>query len=152
MKRSAIPLPLTALTLAGCEPVRGVISKKDVVGSVDIKCIDSALRKAFAQVSREDYTDDDDGGSYPSETQVAQFVYYSSPDNAGRATLEVGPVPSGTRLVHSFTGLGSELPQGHFPPALAAMRKASETLRAACNLDLTAMPLRSVGQHVDALD
>ena len=150
MKGRISALVLASIALAGCEPLRGVVSEGDFSSSADLDCIDQTLRGAFDQVERWDYRSD--GGTFPGGTQVAQFAYYSSADKAGWATLHVAAVDAGTRVEHRFTGIGSELPQEHFPPAFDAMRKASEAVRAACGIDLSGMQLRAVGQKVDALD
>lgn len=81
-----------------------------------------------------------------------QFAYYRNRDHGGTATLQVGLVDNEMRIVHAFTGAGSELPQESFPPAIRAMRKAEHVLKAACGLDLAGMDLEAVGQSVEALD
>lgn len=125
------------------------MSEKDIESTVDIRCVDAALRATFGKIERWDYVDD--GTTFPNGTSVAQFAYYKSGDSAGWATLDVGRVSSTTRITHSFTGIGAELPQRLFPPAIRAMEKANRALKAACNLDLTDMKLDSVGQDVEAL-
>jgi hypothetical protein len=147
--RNDLALGLAAFTLCGCEPLRGVVSEKDIGTTVDTRCVDKALRQAFGKVERWDYVAD--GGTFPSGTSVAQFAYYNG-ESAGWATLDVGRVKGKTRVTHSFTGIGAELPQPSFPPALRAMRKAGRVLRMACNLDLSGMKLKAVGQSVEALD
>ncbi|MFW2830692.1 hypothetical protein [Sphingomonas sp. ID0503] len=149
MTRTALALALLAFALCGCEPLRGVVSQKDVGTAVDTKCIDKTLRQAFGKVERWDYVAD--GNTFPNGTSVAQFAYYNW-NSAGWVTLDVGRVNGKTRVSHSFTGIGPELPQQSFPPAIRAMQKAGEVLRMACNLDLSSMKLRAVGQSVEALN
>lgn len=125
------------------------MSEKDLRATVDIGCIDTNLRKAFGKIERWDYVDD--GNNFPKGTHVAQFAYYKTEDSGGWATLDIGRVDDKTRVTHSFTGIGAELPQQSFPPALRAMQKASQALKTACNLDLSGMELKAVGQSVQAL-
>jgi hypothetical protein len=149
VSRNELALALAAVTLCGCEPLRGVVSEKDSGAAVDIKCVDRTLRRAFGKVERWDYIDD--GSTFLIGANVAQFAYYNG-DGAGWATLQVGPVRGGTRVAHSFTGVGAELPQQSFPPAIRAMHKAEKLLGTACSLDLSGLKLKAVGQDVDALD
>ena len=138
------------MTLGGCEPLRGIVSEKDQQATVDIGCVDTTLRQTFGKIERWDYVDD--GTTFPKGTNVAQFAYYKTEDSAGWATLDVGRVDNKTRITHSFTGIGAALPQQTFPPAMRAMRKAGEALKIACNLDLSNMELKAVGQSVEALN
>lgn len=150
MRRNELILVLATLTLCGCEPLRGVVSERDFQTPVDIGCVDTALRQAFGKIERWDYVDD--GSTFPKGTNVAQFAYYKTEDSAGWATLDIGRVNDKTRVTHSFTGIGAELPQETFPPAMRAMRKADQVLKAVCNVDLSGMELKPVGQSVDALN
>ena len=117
--------------------------------AVDTSCIDKTLRQAFGKVERWDYVAD--GNSFPNGTSVAQFAYYNG-NSAGWVTLHVGRVNDKTHISHAFTGIGAELPQQSFPPAIRAMQKAGQVLKIACNLDLSGMELRAVGQSVEALN
>ena len=148
----SIPLLLSLAALCGCEPERGIEAKKDVspFNFAKLGCVDAEFRKAFDTMERWDYVSD--GGSYPDGAQVFQFAYYRSQDHEGTATLQVGLVDNKMRIIHSFTGMGSELPQESFPPAIKAMRKAEHVLKAACGLDLAGMDLEAVGQRVGALN
>jgi hypothetical protein len=56
-----------------------------------------------------------------------------------------------TRTEHFFIGHYEKLPQEDFPPALQAMKMASDLLRRDCNLDLSALTFHEVGQRVAAL-
>ena len=150
MLRSALILGFAALFLTGCEPLRGIVSEKDIQTPLDISCVGEALSRTFGEIERWDY--DSDGSNFPQYTRVAQFGYYHSEDFAGWAKLEIGKVGREFRIVHSFTGIGSELPQNSFPPAMAAMQKARQVLRSECGVDLSDMELRAVGQTVDALN
>jgi hypothetical protein len=150
MRRNGLILVLAEIALGGCEPLRGVVSESDLHTPVDIGCVDRTLRKAFGKIERWDYVDD--GGTFPKDTDVAQFAYYKTENGAGWATLDIGRVNDKTRITHSFTGIGAELPQQYFPPAIRAMEKAGRILRADCNLDLSGMELKAVGQSVDALN
>lgn len=150
MKHRKNLLIIAVLMLGGCEPMRGVVSEKDVNSGVDLGCVDASLRRAFGKIERWDYTSD--GGTFPKGTEVAQFAYYRTNDSAAWATLHIGEVAKHIRVEHSFTGAGPELPQDYFPPALRAMRKASDAVRTDCHLDLRNMRLKAVGQDVDVLD
>ncbi len=150
MRRNEVILFFAAVTLGGCEPLRGIVSEKELPATVDIGCVDATLRQTFGKIERWDYVDD--GSTFPRGTNVAQFAYYKTEDSAGWATLDMGRVKDKTRITHSFTGIGAELPQKSFPPALRAMRKASQVLKVACKLDLSNMELKAVGQRVDALN
>lgn len=150
MNRAHLVLICLSFVLVGCEPERGIRSNRDVASRVDVDCVDRTLRETFGKVERWDYVSD--GGTFPDGTSVAQFAYYSTPDKDGWATLHIGQVGTGTRVSHEFTGMGAELPQASFPPALAAMRRASNALSMACRLDLSGMDVREIGQDVDALD
>ena len=147
--RNRLGSVLAALTLCGCEPLRGIVSEKDVGTAVDTDCVDKTLRQSFGSIERWDYVAD--GDTFPEGTRVAQFAYYNG-ESAGWATLHIGRVKDKTRITHSFTGIGAELPQQVFPPALLAMQKAGRVLRMTCNLDLSGMKLKAVGQSVEALD
>src|SRR4051812_37343449 len=146
MRPHGLILALAAITLCGCEPPRGVVSERDLSTPVDIGCVDRTLRKAFGKIERWDYVDD--GSSFPKGTNVDQFAYYKTEHGAGWVTLDIGRVNDKTRVTHSFTGMGGELPQQSFPPAIRAMEKAGRVLRADCNLDLSGMELKAVGQSV----
>ncbi|WP_324696652.1 hypothetical protein [Novosphingobium sp. RL4] len=141
---------VSILALGGCEPLRGVVSEKDVNSRVDLGCVDLSLRYTFGVIERWDYTSD--GGIFPKGTEVAQFAYYKSNDGAGWARLDLGEVEKHLRVEHSFTGIGAALPQDYFPPALSAMQKASDAVRTDCHLDLGNMKLKAVGQDIDVLD
>lgn len=147
--RTTLALVFAGLTLSGCEPLRGVASEKEVATAVDTRCVDKTLRQAFGKIERWDYVAD--GTDFPKGTSVAQFAYYNG-DSAGWATLDVGRVKDKTRITHSFTGIGAELPQQSFPPAIRAMQKADQVLKAACSLDLSGMELKAVWQSVEALN
>jgi hypothetical protein len=150
MNRFPIALIGLSLLVAGCEPERGIRSNRDYASTVDLDCVDRELRKAFGQIERWDYVSD--GGTFPKGTSVAQFAYYRTSDRAGWATLEIGAVENVTRISHAFTGIGSELPQSTFPPALNAMHQASVALGRACRLNLSGMEMHEIGQDVDALN
>ncbi len=126
------------------------MSERDLHTPADIGCVDKTLRKAFGKIERWDYVDD--GSTFPKGTNVAQFAYYKTENSAGWATLDIGRVNDKTRVTHSFTGIGAELPQQSFPPAIRAMEKAGRVLKADCNLDLSGMELKAVGQSVEALN
>lgn len=136
--------------LAGCEPERGIRASRDFGSQVDVTCVDKSLRKTFGSVQRWDYISD--GGTFPKGTAVAQIAYQKWDDGVGWATLHIGSVGEGVRISHEFTGMGAELPQVSFPPALRAMEKASAALRSACGLNLSALEWREIGQDVEALD
>lgn len=150
MNRAHLFLICLSFVLGACEPERGIRSNRDLASRVDVDCVDRTLREAFGKVERWDYVGD--GGTFPNGTSVAQFAYYSTPDKDGWATLHIGQVETGTRISHAFTGMGTQLPQATFPPALAAMKRASDALGMACRLNLSGMKVREIGQDVDALD
>ena len=148
-RRHTVTLVFVATLLCGCEPLRGVVSEKDIPANVDLACVDATLRRTFGTIERWDYVDD--GFTYPKGAKVAQFAYYNTKDGAGWATLHIGRVDGQTRIAHQFTGSGAELPQRSFPPALWAMEIARQALQASCNIDLSGMNLVAVGQNVEAL-
>ena len=150
MSRARYILLCLALLLGGCEPERGVRSTRDFASTIDVGCVDRALRQTFGQVERWDYVSG--GGTFPKQTPVAQFAYHKWDGGVGWTTLHLGSVEGGTRVSHEFTGIGAELPQASFPPAMKAMARASESLRATCGLDLSGMKLREIGQNVEALN
>ena len=150
MSRTPYILLFLALLLAGCEPERGIKSSRDFASPVDVACLDRTLRHTFGMVERWDYVSD--GGTFPNGTAVVQIAYYKWGDGVGWSTLHIGSVGEATRVLHEFTGIGPELPQASFPPALEAMAKASSTLQTACGLDLSGMQWRETGQQVRALD
>ena len=139
------------LLLSACEPERGVRATRDFAHKADVACVESALRNHFADVSRYDYVDDG-YGTFPEGTQVAQFTYHRSGDGRGVSWVEVGYTEKGTRVGHSFSGLGMPLPQEDFPKALAKMRQANAVLASECRLDLGSAKLKEIGQRVDALE
>ncbi|MCY7280439.1 MAG: hypothetical protein LH610_05990 [Sphingomonas bacterium] len=108
------------------------------------------MRQTFGDVERWDYVSD--GGTFPNGTPVAQIAYYKWHDGVGSTTLHIGSVGDKTRVSHEFTGIGAELPQTSFPPAMKAMAKASAALKRACSLNLSRMEWREIGQDVEALD
>lgn len=150
MKRSALAVILLPVLLGGCEPERGIRADGNFPARVDVDCVDRTLRETFGQVQRWDYVSD--GGRYTEGTSVVQFAYYSTLTKNAWATLEIGPTKTGTRISHSFTGIGAELSQTSFPPALQAMETATEALRKACHVEMSGMEMREIGQDVDALD
>ena len=136
--------------LAGCEPERGIRASRDFGSQVDVACVDQSLRNTFGSVQRWDYISD--GGTFPKGTAVAQIAYQKWGDGVGWVKLHIGSVGKRVRISHEFTGMGAELPQASFPPALRVMEQASAALRSACGLDLSALKWREVGQDVAALD
>nr|GLK22123.1 hypothetical protein GCM10017606_29510 [Microbacterium terregens] len=147
----ASPYILISMTLlAGCEPERGIRASRDFGSQVDVACVDQSLRKTFGSVERWDYVSD--GGTFPKGTAVAQFAYHKWDDGVGWATLHIASVGKGVRISHEFTGVGAELPEVSFPPALRAMERASVALRSACGLNLSGAKSREIGQDVKALD
>lgn len=136
--------------LSACEPERGIRATRDFAFDANVDCIERALQSQFPKVSRYDYIDDG-YGPFPKNTSVAQITYHRGEDGRGVSQVEVGNTDKGTRLAHSFTDLGSEIPQEHFPEALAKMRKANAALASECQLDLRTTKLEEIGQEVDAL-
>lgn len=137
--------------LSACEPERGIRATRDFDHEVDVACVERALQTRFPDVSRYDYVDDG-YGTFPKGTEVAQFAYHRSDDRTGVSWVEVGDTEKGTRLAHSFTGLGPEIPQEHFPEALSKMRQANAALASECQLELRTAKLNEIGQRVDALN
>jgi len=118
---------------------RGMVAEGEVAGRVDPECANKALTAQFGDI---DYAYvDAENGSYPT------YIYYRSPDQAGYAQLVV----RGTFIHHEFYGYRHPLPQADFPPAITAMRKAAEAIKAMCGVDLSQLTYREVGQRVDAL-
>lgn len=150
MSRAPYILFCLPLLLGGCEPERGIKSKRDLNVPVDVTCVDQALRRSFGSVERWDYVSD--GGTFPKGTPVAQLAYYKWDDGVGWATLHIASVGGGARVSHEFTGVGSELPQASFPPAMQAMATASAVIQRACGLNLSAMKWREVGQDVEVVN
>ena len=138
-----------AVLLSGCEPERGIRADRDFANPVSVDCIDRALVETFGEIERWDYVSN--GGFFPDGTSVAQFAYFSLPEQEGWATIKVGATEHGTRIVHDFTGIGSELPQTAFPPALEAMARASSAIEGACKVSLDGMKMREIGQNVEAI-
>jgi len=138
-----------AILLSGCEPERGIRADRDFTDAVSVDCIDRALVETFGEIERWDYVSD--GQFFPEGTSVAQFAYFNLPDRDGWATIKVGSTEHGTRIVHDFTGIGAELPQAAFPPALEAMERASAALERSCEIRLDGMEMREVGQNVEAI-
>ena len=141
---------IALLLFAGCEPLRGISAQRDYRSSIDISCVDRALRDTFGKVERWDYVSD--GNTFPKDADVAQFAYYHSSDQTGWATINIGSLEQGTRITHEFTGIGAKLPQASFPPALRAMNRTNQNLYKECGIDLSGMKLRQIGQEVDALN
>jgi hypothetical protein len=150
MRIALLTLPIAATLLSGCEPERGIRGHRDFDVPVDVGCIDAALRTEFDQIQRWDYVSD--GFEFPDQTNVAQMAYYQSNDQLGWATLKIGRIGDKTRIVHDFTGMGSELPQSVFPPAMNAMNRANEVVDKACGLSIGGLQMREIGQDVDALN
>lgn len=149
MKRRFYVL-MSLMLLAGCEPERGIRNSKDFVSEVNVACIERALHATFGNVYRGSYVSS--GHGFPQGTTVTQFTYYRSTDWAALATLDIGGFGGGTRIIHSFTGAGNELPQADFPPALKAMGVATAALRVRCDVDLSGLGWQEIGQSVDALN
>ena len=150
MNRPSYTLLCLPLLLGGCEPERGIRSNRDFASQIDVACVDRALRQTFGEVNRWDYVSD--GGTFPKGTPVAQLAYYKWNDGVGWTRLEIGPVADKTRVSHSFTGIGAELPQASFPPAMKAMAEADAVLKKECGLNLSGMEWREIGQDVDVLN
>lgn len=149
MIRAPLTLLCLLLLLGGCEPERGMKANRDIISRVDVGCVDRALRQSFGEVERWDYVSD--GGTFPKGTAVAQLAYYNSEDGQGWATLHIASVKNKTRISHEFTGIGTELPQSSFPPAMKAMSHANAVLEKACGLHLSGMEWQEIGQDIEAL-
>jgi hypothetical protein len=135
------------ILLTGCEPERGIRATWDLAGRIDVDCVEQSLQRRFDAVHRNDY--ESEGYVFPRGTDVAQFTYYGP--GSGVAWIEVGAIPNGTRIAHSFTTVGWDIPQQAFPPALARMREATAGLLADCRIDLRQARFTEIGQNVDAL-
>lgn len=140
----------TPLILCGCEPLRGMQGVRDYPHPIDARCIETALNGAFRGVRRNRYVSD--GGEFPSGASVIQFTYAQTSDASGQAMIEVSNFSTGSRIVHGFTGIGAQLPQSAFPPALRAMVKANQAISQRCQLNLRGIGLKAIGQRVNALD
>lgn len=152
MQPLRLSLMCFAACLGGCDTVRGIRANADYPAKIDTECVDETLRVAFDKVERWNYVHGGGAGTFPKGTSVAEFAYYSTPDRQQVATLSIGHTDAGTRVSHAFTGVGAKLPEAVFPPALAAMRRAGDAVRASCGLDLSNMRMREIGQNVEALD
>lgn len=150
MRRLLVILPAAAILVSGCEPERGMRGNRDFDVPVNVGCIDKALRAEFGSIERWDYVSD--GFEFPDQTNVAQLAYYQSPDQSGWATLKIGRIGAETRVVHDFTGIGSELPQKIFPPAMDAMDRANAAVQKACGLSIGGLKMREIGQDIEALN
>jgi hypothetical protein len=137
--------------LAACEPARGIRAARDFAYEADVTCVERALQSHFPDVSRYNYVDDG-YGTFPKSTSVTQFTYHRGKDGSGVSWVELGDTDEGTRVAHSFTDLGSEIPQDSFPEALLKMRAANAALASECQIDLRTAELEEIGQDVDALD
>ena len=123
-------------------PKRGFAGEQVFTSPVDVECIKAALNQEFGDVHNflahgEDIAD--------------TFNYYDSPDGEAWLLLAVTETPRETRVSHSFIGYGHKMPQSEFPPALAAMRRANAAIAAKCNLNLSRIKMKEIGQRVDAL-
>ena len=123
-------------------PERGLSGEQVFAATVDVDCIKAALQREFGDVHN---------FLFHGEELSDTFNYYDSRDGEAWVLLGVTQTPKGTRVSHSFIGHGYKMPQSEFPPALAAMRRANVAIKAACNLDLSEIQLKEVGQRVDAL-
>jgi hypothetical protein len=128
-------------------PERGIMAEADLPISVDTDCVERALRKQFPNLN----TYAGWAGDVPDGKFQSILDYYSSADGKGRATLTFIDLGSSTKVEHLFLGHGYKLPQQDFPPAMQAMERASDSLRSDCNVDLSVLKFREIGQRVDAL-
>ena len=123
---------------------------RDYPNQIDAGCVEAALNSAFRGVRHNQYVAG--GGEFPNGASVTQLTYAQTGDARGQAMFEVSNFSTGSRIVHSFTGMGGQLPQSAFPPALRAMVKANDTISQRCHLDLRGIGLKAIGQHVNALE
>jgi hypothetical protein len=123
-------------------PQRGFAGEQVFSTPVDVDCIKAALQREFGDVHN---------FVFHGETVEDTFNYYDSPDGEAWILLGVADTPGGTRVSHSFIGHGDKMPQSEFPPAIAAMRRATAAIHKVCKLDLSRMKMKEVGQRVDAL-
>lgn len=123
-------------------PKRGFAGEKVFSVPVDVDCIKAALGQEFGDVHN---------FVFHGEEIEDTFNYYNSADGEAWILLAVAEAPKGTRVSHSFIGQGHKMPQSEFPPAIAAMRRANAAIQKACELDLSRIKMKEVGQRVDAL-
>lgn len=128
-------------------PERGIEGTQLFSTPVDVECIDRTLRQHFGDI----YRFVGSAGSLPEGVEEDTFNYYNSPSSDAWVLLGVAELPEGTRVTQMFIGHGHKLPQSEFPPAIAAMRSATEAMRVACRVDLTHMRMKEIGQRVDAI-
>ena len=128
-------------------PERGIMAKADLSIVVDTDCVEKSLRRRFPDLN----VSDGHAGEVPEGRFQSIFDYYGSADGRGRAVLTFIDLQGRTRTEHFFIGHYEKLPQEDFPPALQAMKMASDVLRDDCNVDLSALKFREVGQRVAAL-
>jgi hypothetical protein len=123
-------------------PERGFGGEQVFTIPVDAHCIKAALSQEFGDVHNMQFLGE--------ETEDV-FNYYNSADGGAWILLGLTETPGGTRVSHSFIGHGRKMPKSEFPPALAAMRRATATIHARCKVDLSRMKMKEIGQRVDAL-
>jgi len=132
-------------------PVRGINGLRDFSMDIDNACVERTLKHEFGEGIMSDYATSIGAGNFPDGTVEFNVSYYNTPDGRGWASLDIGHLNSGTRVLTSFEGQGSKLPQDDFRLALRAMHQAHVALHSACGFDLSDVKMREVGQHVDVL-
>jgi hypothetical protein len=128
-------------------PERGVIAEGDLPIRIDYECAEKAIRSEFPDA----HVMGASAGDLPEGVEETLIDYYH-PNDETWAVFAFYDTPSGSHVSHFFLGHGPKLPQSAFPPALKAMRRAQDALKRDCNVDLSSIPLKAVGQRVDALD
>ena len=129
-------------------PERGIMGEGLYPNPVDAECVARVLQHEFGKDVR---VTGGGGGSIPAGTEELEIGYYTSPDEKGWAEVDILELKQGTRVTQWFLGHGGKLAQSEFPPALKAMKKATDVVKQACGLDLSRIRLKEVGQRVDAL-
>ncbi|MEP7315895.1 MAG: hypothetical protein ABI667_04285 [Sphingomicrobium sp.] len=128
-------------------PERGIMANADLPIEVDTDCVERSLRKRFPDLT----VYNGHAGEVPEGRFQSIFDYYGSRDGRGRAVLTFIDLQDRMRTEHFFIGHYEEIPQEDFPPALQAMKRASDALHDDCDIDLSALKFREVGQRVAAL-
>ena len=125
-------------------PPLGIVAEKLVSEPIDYECIHKVMASKFGNIS---YMLSGD----PSEGSRPYIIYYQSSDRAAYARLRFTREGTATLIHSEFFGYRHPLPQSDFPPAIRAMRQATDAISTSCHLDLSSLKYREVGQRVDAL-
>jgi hypothetical protein len=133
VKLHLVPISISLVLLAGCDPGVHVGWEKDFDGRVDDVCVEKALKTVSPEVRRSSYVSNGARG-FPNGTEVTQF-YYPDPVSHNAYALELALLPNGkTHYIHDWSKLGTEIPASEQAQVLPLLYRANNAVARLCGL------------------